>query len=51
MKIVVIGVTGNIGKRIAKEALRRGHQVVGVVRDPAAHRPALRGRVLTSALG
>ncbi|HET9983950.1 MAG TPA: NAD(P)H-binding protein [Longimicrobiales bacterium] len=36
MKIVVFGATGNIGRRVATEALRRGHEVVGVVRDPAA---------------
>ncbi len=36
MKIVVIGATGNIGQRVAKEALSRGHQVIGVVRDPVA---------------
>lgn len=34
MKIVLFGATGNIGRRIAKEALDRGHEVVGVVRDP-----------------
>ena len=34
MKIVVFGATGNIGARISKEASNRGHQVVGVVRDP-----------------
>jgi uncharacterized protein len=34
MKIVVIGATGNIGQRVAKEALRRGHEVTGAVRDP-----------------
>jgi uncharacterized protein len=39
MKIIVIGATGNIGRRIAKEALSRGHEVVGVVRDPAAVQP------------
>jgi putative NADH-flavin reductase len=39
MKIVVIGATGNIGRRIAKEALSRGHEVTGVVRDPAAVQP------------
>src|SRR5690242_4826798 len=36
MKLVVIGATGNIGRHIAKEALSRGHEVTGVVRDPAA---------------
>src|ERR1700704_218915 len=34
MKIVVFGATGNVGRRIVAEALRRGHDVVGVVRDP-----------------
>ncbi len=36
MKIVVFGATGNVGRRVVAEALRRGHEVVGVVRDPAA---------------
>lgn len=36
MKIVLIGATGNVGRRIAAEALERGHEVVGVVRDPSA---------------
>lgn len=36
MKLVVFGATGNVGQRIAAEALRRGHEVVGVVRDPGA---------------
>ena len=36
MKLVVFGATGNIGRRVAAEALRRGHDVVGIVRDPAA---------------
>jgi putative NADH-flavin reductase len=39
MKLVVIGATGNIGQRIVKEALSRGHEVIGVVRDPAAVQP------------
>src|SRR5215213_4948278 len=34
MKIVLFGATGHVGQRIAKEALERGHEVVGVVRDP-----------------
>lgn len=36
MKLVVFGATGNVGRAVAAEALRRGHTVVGVVRDPAA---------------
>ena len=36
MKLVVFGATGNVGQRVAAEALRRGHEVTGVVRDPAA---------------
>jgi putative NADH-flavin reductase len=39
MKIVLFGVTGNVGRRVAAEALRRGHDVVGVVRDPGAVQP------------
>src|SRR4051812_29247526 len=39
MKIVVFGATGNIGARISKEACNRGHEVVGVVRDPEAVEP------------
>ena len=41
MRITIFGITGNAGQRIAKEALDRGHTVVGVVRDsgkaPLAH--------------
>src|SRR6185503_19494982 len=36
MRIVLFGATGNVGRRVAAEALRRGHEVTGVVRDPAA---------------
>ena len=36
MKLVVFGATGNVGQRVVAEALRRGNQVVGVVRDPDA---------------
>jgi uncharacterized protein len=39
MRIVLFGATGNIGRRIAEEALRRGHEAVGVVRDPGAVEP------------
>jgi putative NADH-flavin reductase len=34
MKIALLGATGNIGKRIAAEALQRGHQITAVLRDP-----------------
>jgi len=34
MKIVIFGATGNVGQRVVTEALGRGHEVVGVVRDP-----------------
>ncbi len=43
MKIVLFGATGNVGTRIAGEARRRGHDVVGVVRDPAAVQPPAPG--------
>jgi uncharacterized protein len=40
LKVVLFGATGNVGRRIASEALNRGDEVVGVVRDPAhAHSP------------
>lgn len=35
MKIVLFGATGQVGQRLTGEALRRGHEVVGVVRDPS----------------
>lgn len=34
MNIAVVGAAGMIGKQIANEALRRGHQVTAVVRNP-----------------
>ena len=36
MKIVVFGATGNVGREVVREALERGHEVVGVVRDPSS---------------
>jgi hypothetical protein len=39
MKIVLFGATGHVGQRITAEALRRGHEVVGVVRDPSRAQP------------
>jgi uncharacterized protein len=35
MKIALFGASGTIGQRITQEALRRGHQVTAIVRDPA----------------
>lgn len=32
-KVVVLGITGNVGSRIAQELLRRGHQVTGIARN------------------
>ncbi|MGW6978955.1 NAD(P)-dependent oxidoreductase [Streptomyces sp. NPDC054932] len=34
-KIALFGATGSIGTRVLHEALRRGHEVTAVVRDPA----------------
>jgi putative NADH-flavin reductase len=36
MKILLFGATGNVGRCVVEEALKRGHQVTGVVRDPQA---------------
>jgi putative NADH-flavin reductase len=35
MNIVLAGANGGIGSRILDEALRRGHRVTGITRDPA----------------
>lgn len=48
MNIAILGATGRIGSRLLAEALRRGHQVSALVRDPARLSPqagltALRG--------
>jgi putative NADH-flavin reductase len=34
MKIVLFGPGGNVGRHIAAEALSRGHEVIGVAREP-----------------
>jgi len=34
MNIAIIGATGNIGSRVLDEALRRGHEVTAITRDP-----------------
>ncbi len=55
LRIVVYGGTGNIGQRIVREALNRGHTVTVVVRDPSsmtehsARLYVLKGDVLDSA--
>ena len=36
MKVALIGAAGNVGSKILKEALDRGHQVTAVVRRPEA---------------
>ena len=33
-KIVVYGASGSVGRVIVEEALSRGHEVIGVARDP-----------------
>lgn len=35
MKIAMIGATGSVGTRLLTEALRRGHKVTAIARDPA----------------
>jgi uncharacterized protein YbjT (DUF2867 family) len=35
MKILVLGATGRTGKLIVEEAIKKGHQVVAIARDPA----------------
>jgi putative NADH-flavin reductase len=39
MKIAVIGATGNAGSRIVAELLNRGHQVLGIARQPDKMQP------------
>ena len=48
MKVVVLGITGRAGSRIAHELLQRGHQVTGIARNVAAA-PAQAGVTLASA--
>lgn len=36
MKVAIIGANGNIGSRIANEALTRGHVVTGIARNPSS---------------
>jgi putative NADH-flavin reductase len=39
MNIAIVGITGNVGSRIAAEALSRGHRVTGVARAPEKAAP------------
>lgn len=34
MRITVFGAAGNVGRRVTAEALRRGHEVAAVIRNP-----------------
>ncbi|WP_394827239.1 NAD(P)-dependent oxidoreductase [Pendulispora albinea] len=45
MNIGIIGATGNIGRRIADEALRRGHRVTAIARDASRVPPEKSGKV------
>lgn len=36
MKLAIIGATGSVGSRIVPEALRRGHAVTAISRNPEA---------------
>ena len=40
MKIAILGATGNVGRRLVAEALRRGHAVTAVARGTAGKLPA-----------
>ena len=39
MKIAIIGATGNVGRRLVNEALRRGHSVTAIARNTSALTP------------
>lgn len=34
MKILILGISGRTGRLVAEEAIRRGHKVIGISRDP-----------------
>jgi uncharacterized protein len=40
MKIAIVGATGNVGRRLVAEALRRRHDVISVTRGSTASNPA-----------
>lgn len=35
LRVLIFGASGQVGRRVVAEALRRGHRLTGVVRDPA----------------
>ena len=35
MRILILGITGRTGSLAAEEAVKRGHKVIGIARDPA----------------
>jgi putative NADH-flavin reductase len=35
MKILILGITGRTGQLVAAEAIKRGHKVAGIARDPS----------------
>jgi putative NADH-flavin reductase len=34
MKILILGISGRTGRLVAEEAIRRGHNIIGISRDP-----------------
>ncbi|MDD2735547.1 MAG: NAD(P)H-binding protein [Desulfuromonadaceae bacterium] len=49
MKLAVIGATGNVGSRVVSEALRRGHAVTAIARNPEKKLKAQPGLTLRAA--
>lgn len=47
MKIAIIGAAGNVGQRLLAEAVRRGHTVTAIGRDPS--KIAVQPKVITAA--
>jgi uncharacterized protein YbjT (DUF2867 family) len=45
MLILIGGVTGNLGQRLCRSALSRGHQVRGFARNPDKLEPSLRSQL------
>jgi putative NADH-flavin reductase len=43
MRITIFGATGKVGTFLVDQALRAGHEVTAVVRDPARLKPSAHG--------